>query len=193
MSNFIYLYRKGGELLPSSKDDADKIFKLPENQVLKSQIKMSRNYNRLKRAMALLRLSFQYWEPDSLISSIERNTVQKLADVLVSNGISYDAVVQVCTEYFNHLEKTRGTVEAEKSFESFREFITIKSGFFNIVKTPNGIKKEAKSWAFSNMTEETFIEMYKALFNTCWRIALNKHFKSEDDAENAAINLMNFS
>ena len=189
----IFVHKKEGKLLPCSKEDAEKIAGLPDGKPLKVNVTQTRNYQRHKRAMALLRLTFDYWEPDSLVTHVERNTVHKLADMLVSQGISYDAVTSVCSAFFDHLERVRGTTEAEKSFDAFREYVTIKSGFFNVIQTPTGLKKEAKSWAFANMDEQQFLGMYSALFNTCWQMALSRQFETMEDADKAAMEMVGFS
>lgn len=193
MADDIFMHKHGGAMLPCSQEDADKLVDLPIGKPLKVTVKQTRNYQRHKRAMALLRLTFQYWEPDSLVTHVERNTVHKLADMLVRQGVSYDAVTSVCTAFFDHLESVRGTTEAEKSFDAFREYVTIRSGFFNVIQTPTGLRKEAKSWAFASMDEDKFMQMYQALFNTCWQMALSRNFESMEAADKAAMDMVSFS
>ena len=46
-----------------------------------------------------------------------------------------------------------------KDFESFREYVTVKAGFFQMVATPSGLRKVPKSISFAKMDEVDFANL----------------------------------
>ena len=74
----------------------------------------------------------------------------------------------------------------DKSREAFREWVTIEAGHFHLVRTPDGVRKEAKSISWASMDDTAFQPLYRDVFNACWRLVLSAHFESEEAALSAA-------
>ena len=74
----------------------------------------------------------------------------------------------------------------DKSREAFREGVTIEAGHFHLVRTPDGVRKEAKSISWAQMDDTAFEPLYRDVFHACWRLVLSAHFETEQDALSAA-------
>jgi len=192
MAERIIVRRRGNALVPVDQQGIDALHKLPPDREMAADVVVPRNIRFHRKAFALLQLAFSYWEPKNFVTAVERNTVASLGKFLVSRGLDRDAVRALCGEFLRHLNSRRQTLEAEKSFEAFREFVTVEAGFYDVVQTPAGPRKVAKSWRFSSMDEAEFFELYRAIFSVCWRLVLSQHFDSEDEAEAAAEQLLTF-
>jgi len=184
--------RRGDMLVPADEASAVALRALPTDQMIGVDTVVVRNFENHKRAMALVRLSFDYWEPKNFVSTIERKTVGNLGKFMVSNGVDRDAARALCKTYLQHVNANRQNMAAERSFESFREFITIEAGYCDTVLTPAGPKRMARSWAYKNMTEQKFQEMYKAIFAACWDLVLKQTFDSESHVEQVVMELIGF-
>lgn len=192
MSNRMMMTRRGDMLVPCDNQSLDELRSLPVNHPLGVDVVQVRNPGLHRKAFALLQLGFSYWEPDNFVSTMERKTVHKLGKFMVDNGVDRDAARRLCGEFLRKLNASRETLEAEKSFEAFREFVTVEAGFFDTVITPAGPKRVAKSWAFKNMSEAKFQELYGAVFDVLWKLVLQQTFASPEEAEAAAIELLGF-
>lgn len=78
--------------------------------------------------------------------------------------------------------------EAHCPFSRFREFITVKAGYFDPVVLPTGeIRPEAKSISFANMEQEEFDKLYSSAIN-----AVLKHILTDWNNENMDEAVQNF-
>ena len=185
--------RRGDFLVPADADSIDELRKLPQGKPLRSKVVQPRNYQFLKKAMALIKLAFSYWQPSSYVTAVEQSTVRSLADYLCNNGLDAEAVSNLCTGFLQHLNARREErVDAEKSIDEFRAWVTVKAGYYHEVMTPAGPKRIPKSWAFANMSEDEFGRMYGQLMNVCWKLVLSQTFESPEAAEAAADQLIHF-
>lgn len=85
------------------------------------------------------------------------------------------------SRYSNHLSHTgpRATVEA---------------GYYYEVVLPNGLRQRIpQSISFSKMDEDTFQSLYKDVFNVLWNFILFRKFNSQREAENVAMQLLEFA
>lgn len=192
MAKRIIVRRQGNALVPVGPSDVDALQALPTDRELAAEVVVPRNVRLHRKAFALAHLAFSYWEPKNLVTNVERHTVGQLGKFLAASGLERDTVRSLCVEFLRHLDRRRQTLEAEKSFDAFREFITIEAGYFDVVLTPSGPRKVAKSWRFASMDDTTFAAFYGALFSACWRLVLAQHFDSETEAEAAAEQLLTF-
>lgn len=192
MAERIIVRRQGNALVPVDQQGIDALHKLPTDREMAADVVVPRNIRFHRKAFALLQLAFSYWEPANFVTTVEKTTVGQLGKFLVARGLERETVRNLCVEFLRHLNSRRQTLEAEKSFEAFREFMTVEAGYFDVVLTPAGPKKVAKSWRFASMDETTFSNFYRALFSACWRLVLSQHFDSEDEAESAAEQLLTF-
>lgn len=68
-----------------------------------------------------------------------------------------------------------------KSFEAFREWVTIQAGFYTEHIYPDGSRgRRAKSIAFANMDETEFQQVYKSVLNVLWNWILFRKFSSRN-------------
>lgn len=192
MADFMVI-RRGDSLVPCDKHGYEALSKYPFEKALKTSLKQPRNYKFHQKAFTLVDLAFQYWEPETMVSKIERDTCLKFSKYLAARGVDRDAVKLLLTDFINGLNSSRETLEADKNIEAFRNWVTIEAGFYNVVLTPSGPKREAKSWSFASMSEEAFEEMFSQILTVCWNLVLSKHFSSEQEAENAAAQLMSYA
>lgn len=81
-----------------------------------------------------------------------------------------------------------------KSFEAFREWVTIQAGFYTEHFYPDGSRgRRAKSIAFANMDETEFQQVYKSVLNVLWNWILFRKFSSPEEVENVAAQLLEFA
>ena len=188
----IFLIRRGDIFAPANPEDLDAMRKIPAGRMVKAEITQPRNAAFLRKAFSLMRMSFEHWQPDTVVSKIERDTVVRLGKFMTANGMSRETAFAFCKQFMERLNSERETYEAERSFEAFRDWLTVQSGFYRVVHTPSGMKKEPRSISFGKMTEEEFAEYYKAIFSVCWRVILSKSFGSEAEAQIAVDQLLSF-
>lgn len=176
----LILIRKGDALYPAGQSDVDVLRKLKMNQPLKADVKQPRNYQFHKKLFALLNLAFDYWQPNSLISEVESATVDKLGQFMQRQGLAGESITALCSEFLRHLNNHRHSVPAERSFDCFREYVTIKAGYFDTVISPSGLKRVAKSISYSSMDESSFSEYYKQILNVCWQLCLHSVYQNQE-------------
>lgn len=141
----------------------------------------------------LLPFAFDYWQPTGgLIRSNERDAVIWVAKKLDRLADEQGVIVAAAEEALDLLAKKRAEKipDVEKDINSFRRWLTIEAGYFDIRVTPAGIVKEPKSISFANMEQEEFNAFYKSCFNVCWNMILCDKFSSEEEAQRAIDNLL---
>lgn len=181
--------RQGKALIAYQDSDAEALQKLKHGTVYKAEVTAPRNLKRHKRLFALLNETFSHWEPSGMIASVEKQTAERFGKFLIRHGVSEDAVNSLQSAFFDELEFARQHKEGEKCFNSFREWVTIESGFYSVILSPAGPRKVAKSISFSNCDDVEFNNLYKQILNTCWMLCLNKIY---DNQEQLAENLLRF-
>lgn len=186
------LIRRGNGLVPANTSDAEALQKLPIGKELRASITQMRNGKFHRKAFALLGLGFDYWEPETTVTKIERDTVLKMCRFMVANGLPAETAKIIGKSFMDEANRQRQGVEAEKSFEAFRDWVTVEAGFYRKVKTPAGVRKEPVSLSFSSMDETTFSDYYRTIFGVIWKLVLSKHFPTEQAADNAVAELMSF-
>ncbi|EDH6834431.1 hypothetical protein CB535_23440, partial [Salmonella enterica subsp. enterica serovar Typhimurium] len=81
-----------------------------------------------------------------------------------------------------------------KSFDAFREWVTVQAGFYTGHFYPDGSRGHwAKSIAFASMDETEFQQVYKAVLNVLWNWILFRKFSSLEEVENVAAHLLEFA
>lgn len=192
MAERIIMQRRGDMLVAVDPAGIDAIRKLPKDKPLGVTAVVPRNIKLHRKAFGLVQLAFHYWNPSNFITSVERKTVVSLGAFLVDHGIARETAKDLCTQFLIRLNAGRETLEAEKSFDAFRDFLTIDAGYYTVIHTPSGPRKEAKSWSFGSMDDVEFSRFFKALLSSSWRLVLSQHFATETDAEDAAEAMLGF-
>ena len=176
----IYMTRQGNSLIPVGDSDFEAVQKLKRGEIYSSEVTAPRNIKFHRKLFALLNLTFDYWQPESMVSEIEKQTVTNLKKYMAHHGVTGEAIDALCHGFVQHLENHRQEYSTGKDFESFREYVTIKAGFFNAVATPSGLRKVAKSISFAKMDDVDFANCYKQILNVCWQLCLHKVFENQE-------------
>lgn len=186
------MVRRGAGLVPAFPSDAEAISKIPMGMEVKAKVTQARNLRFHRKAFGLMNLGFQHWEPETTVTKVERDTVVKMGRFMVQNGLPKETAHTLCKAFMQELNARRDDIEADKSFDAFRDWLTVESGYFRFVKTPVGVRKEPVSISFASMDDSAFQEYYRAIFGTLWRAVLSKSFPTEQAAEDAVAQLLSF-
>ena len=183
-------------LVPISEADKEIYNRWKLGRVICGKFSQSRNYEYHKKFFGLLNLAFDFYEPSSgVLTNDEKRLATKIFTSLDTASSNSGVMLDWGREFMRtESQLRRSQIEnIKKAFEPFREEMTIAAGYYDEVRTPLGIKKYARSISFSSMDEYHFNELYKAVFNTLWRFVLSRYFKSEAEAEDAAIKMLSYS
>jgi hypothetical protein len=141
-------------------------------------------------------LAIDYFEPSGgLVPAQEMRGIKGLARYFESVSGKPGQLSDAVEAYVEGLQAARAEKYqcTYKDPEAFRAWVLIESGNFDLVVTPAGIIKKAKSLKFSKMGGDEFDRVYRACFSVCWRLVLSSHFASEADAESAAGRIGDFA
>lgn len=78
-------------------------------------------------------------------------------------------------EYWSPPELEYEGMKSEKSFERFRNEVTVLAGWYTVTTDLKGnVRLEPKSISFAAMDDTEFSELYKAVFNVIWKYVLSQ-------------------
>ncbi|UJZ95410.1 DUF1367 family protein [Photobacterium damselae subsp. damselae] len=184
----------GGALVPLTDDDKTVIEKKRVGTVIECDFKTIRNPLFHRKYFALLNLGFDYWNPKGgTVSPAERGLLMRFIKMLAQYGGELQTLQDIAGGYLEHLSEHRAQLESEKSFEAYRKWVIIESGFYDVVVLPNGAtRREAKSIKFAKMDDAEFSELYGSSFNVLWNYILSDFFDSEEQVEMVVNQLLGF-
>lgn len=187
-----------GILIPATPETSDILqSKTRLGDVLVAKFRRVRNPAFHRRFFALLNLGFEYWEPTGgAISSNERKLITGYAKFLASYGGNEGALIDAAEQYLEQVAYRRVTngISLCKSFDAYRSWVIVEAGHFDAIQLPDGtLKKHPRSISFANMDELEFQQLYKAALDVLWRWVLSRSFRSRDEAENVAAQLLGFA
>lgn len=187
-----------GILIPATPETSDILqSKTRLGDVLVAEFRWVRNPAFHRRFFALLNLGFEYWEPTGgAISSNERKLITGYAKFLASYGGNEGALIDAAEQYLEQVAYRRVTngISLCKSFDAYRSWVIVEAGHFDAIQLPDGtLKKHPRSISFANMDELEFQQLYKAALDVLWRWVLSRSFRSRDEAENVAAQLLGFA
>lgn len=189
--------QSAGTLIPASPETSDILHsKIKLGAVLVAEFRQVRNPAFHRRFFALLNLGFEYWEPTGgAISSNERKLVTGYAKFLAAYGGNEGVLLDAAEQYLDRIaDKRAGSISACKSFDAYRAWVIVESGHYDAIQLPDGtLRKHPRSIAFANMDEAEFQQLYKASLDVLWRWILSRTFNSQQEAENAANQLLSFA
>ncbi|SFI69914.1 Protein of unknown function [Pseudomonas guineae] len=183
------LIRTAHGLVPATEADREQVQKLKAGQTVHGKFTRMRNAKFHGKFFSMLDLAYDYWEPKGgLIPRQELRGIQGLAKYFEDLNQRPGQLQVAVGEYLKKLETDRAErfPAVDKSREAFREWVTIEAGHYNLVQTPEGIRREAKSISWAAMDDTAFEPLYRDVFNACWRLVLSAHFETETDAMAAA-------
>ncbi|EDF1295661.1 TPA_asm: DUF1367 family protein [Salmonella enterica subsp. enterica serovar Enteritidis] len=187
-----------GLLLPATPESGDFLRSVKIGEWIHADFKRVRNYAFHKRFFKLLQLGFDYWTPTGgTVTSREQKLISGFVNFLCdSAGQEYiPALNEAAEQYLHNVATLRtGDVALLKSFDAFREWVTIQAGFYDEYTMPDGSRRKvAKSISFASMDDAEFNGVYQSVLNVLWNYILRRKFRSANDAENAASQLMSFA
>ena len=183
------LVRTPGGWQPHTEADRELSQRYKVGQVAHGDFKKMRNPRFHGKFFSMLDLAWQYWEPTGgLVPRQELRGIHGLAKFFEKASGKPGQLSEAVAAYIANLEAERAErfPAVDKSREAFREEVIVDSGHFDLVQTPAGVKKVAKSISFANMDDLAFEPLYRDVFNACWRLVLSSHFDTEADAMSAA-------
>ena len=194
MSEFFVVKTPQG-FVPATDDDMEYASNYRTGDVIRIRAQKPRNGQHHKKGILLLKAAFDYWEPEtSYLTAGEKSMADAISNRLESLSNNSGAIASQIDEVVKQIEDSRATRigEPAKCFEAFRKQLTIRAGYYELVTTPTGIEKRAKSISFEKMSQEEFGKLYKDLLSVCWEVVLSKHFETEEEAENAINQMLDF-
>lgn len=184
-------------LIPATPETSDFLqSKCKLGAVLVADFKQVRNPAFHRKFFALLNLGFEYWEPTGgAISSNERKLVTGYAKFLAAFGSNEGALLDAAEQYLVRIaDKRAGSISLCKSFDAYRSWVIVEAGHYDAIQLPDGtLRKHPRSIAFANMDELEFQQLYKAALDVLWRWILSRAFRSQEEAENAAAQLLSYA
>ncbi|UAN55367.1 DUF1367 family protein [Serratia sp. JSRIV004] len=165
---------------------------------INAEVKRVRNYKFHKKFFKLLQLGFEYWNPTGgAILPEERHLVNGFVDYLCRQvGQQHSvALADAADQYLEEAAYTRsGDLALLKSFDAYREWVTIQAGYYTEHLYPDGSRnRRAKSISFANMDDIEFHQLYKSAMNVLWNFILFRSFKSQEEVENVAAQLLEYA
>ncbi|ECO4847837.1 hypothetical protein DPO11_23560 [Salmonella enterica] len=187
-----------GVLLPATPESGDFLQSVKIGEWIHGEFKRLRNYAFHKRFFKLLQLGFEYWTPvGGTLSPDELQLIDRFVGYLVKmSGHRYGEALTAAAEDFLLEEGQLQTREIVllKSFEPYRAWVTVQAGYYDEVILPdNSRRRVPKSISFARMDEDTFRSLYKDVFNVLWNYILRHKFRSQQEAESVAMQLLGFA
>ncbi|AIR71454.1 DUF1367 family protein [Dickeya fangzhongdai] len=186
----------GGILVPSTPDTREYLNRLAVGAVICCEFKKARNPAFHRKYFSLLGLGFDYWEPaGGAISQSERDFVRGFVRYLASYAGAEDAISAVADEYCETTGRQRAVnISATKSFDAFRRWVTVEAGHYDAYIMPDGsVQREARSVSFAKMDDLEFNDLYRATLDVLWNFILRRSFPTQQSAENAAAQLLEYA
>ncbi|MGK4443132.1 DUF1367 family protein [Yersinia enterocolitica] len=197
MAQLSFIKSSNDTLTPATPDVRDFLhYKVKLGAILTADFKRVRNPKFHRKLFSLLNLGFDYWTPSGgTISPEEKKLVRGYVNYLAEYAGHSDTLEELARQYLDTLAEQRADrVTLLKSFDAFRRWTTIQSGYYSIIQMPDGSQfKEPKSISFASMDDTEFAELYKSTLDVLWQFILNKTFSTPAAAENAASQLLSYA
>lgn len=197
MAQLSFIKSSNDTLIPATPDTRDYLHsKVKLGDMLTADFKKVRNPKFHRLYFSLLNLGFHYWTPTGgAISPDEKAFIRGYIKHLAEFVEQGQTLTWFAAGYLRKVRAQRADrVTLLKSFEAFRRWTVIEAGFYKEMVMPDGlVVREPESISFASMDETKFAEVYKATLNVLWLFILSKTFKSHQEAENAASQLMSYA
>lgn len=180
-------------LAPADAEASEFLQRVKAGTVLRFEVKRARNYQFHKRFFALLHLAYDYWTPaGGAVTPAEKHYLKGFIHYLITIAGHGETLEEIERTYNERTAQSRiADRTITKSFDAFRKWATIEAGYFTEYIFPdNTSRREAVSVSFARMNEDEFRELYKAVFSVLWNTVLCGKFRSEEEAESAALNML---
>lgn len=187
--NLLLVANGDGSLYPATERDFELVKRFKRGDAVKAKLSSQsrRSYQHHKLYFGgLVKLAMQYWNPTGgFISAAEKQTLKGLISFVERQGHDSEAVTALCKAFLNDLRQTRAMViEApHRDAQALHEWIKEEAGYYDWVKTPEGLVKRTHSISFGKMNQDDFNLFYKRAFSVVWCFLLSRSFKSESEAQ----------
>ncbi|KAF6589125.1 DUF1367 family protein [Cronobacter sp. EKM101R] len=184
-------------LTPATPGACEFLQRIKVGEWIHADFKRVRNYQFHKKFFKLLQLGFEYWTPTGgAIRPEEQKLVNGFVDFLCSQvGQQHNTALADAAElYLSDVAHIRvADIALLKSFDAYREWVTIRAGYFTEHVYPDGsYSRRAKSISFANMDDTEFEQLYKSVLNVLWNFILFRPFSSPEEVENVAAQLLEY-
>ncbi len=185
-------------LAPATAEASEYLLTLKNGAWLNCDIKQTRNWRFHKKFFSLLKFGYEYWTPaggavtpeESWIINEFINFISETAGRENSEALS--GVVDIFLD--GVANKRSRDIALLKSFDAFREWVTIQAGYYTEHYYPDGSRgRRAKSVSFAKMDDMEFHQLYKSVLNVLWNYILFRKFKNYQAAENAVSQLLEYA
>lgn len=197
MAQHSFIKMSNDTLVPANPAARDFLHsKIKCGDVLYADFKKARNPRFHRKYFALLNLGYEYWEPTGgTISPEERELFRGYVKFLAHYTDNDDALQSAADVYLNEIAQKRArNISAAKSFDAFRYWVVEQSGHYETFEMPDGsLRRVAKSISFAKMDDLAFGELYKSTLDVLWNFILFRKFPTQEAAENAAAQLLDFT
>lgn len=196
----LMMKRTENGLVPAT--DTDRIllkqsypFGQPVRTVCKKWTQRSLQHHRLYFG-GLIGLVKEYWEPDVRLTTVtEEKTAAEFCKYLQDKNIAltHEQAIALQADFLKTLNNKRAVnhVPLEPSSDDINEWIKIKAGYFDLVTCPdNTIVCKPKSISFARMDQNEFNAFFKKAVNVCWKFILSRQFRTPQELENAAYQIL---
>jgi hypothetical protein len=145
----------------------------------------------------LVRLVADYWESESGVrSEYDQRFVSGYLKWLIGAGHDPGPSEVSLGMYLEHrTEVGKANIpENEKAagkLQDIHDWLKEEAGYYDLVKTPTGVKKKLHSINFNAMPSEAeFLVFYRKVFAVAWRYVFSRaNFASESEAEQVALEM----
>lgn len=195
----IQLEKTGPQILtPATPEASEFLLRIKIGEWIHADFKRVRNYQFHKRFFKLLQLGFDYWTPaGGAILPEEQKLINGFVDFLCRQvGQQHSVALSDAAElYLADAANSRARdIALLKSFEAYREWVTIQAGYYTEHVYPDGSRnRRAKSISFAKMDELEFQQLYKSALNVLWNWILFRKFSSPAEVENVAAQLLEYA
>lgn len=194
----VFICKISGRCTYSSNPGCSRIYrqKFRLGAVLYADFKQARNAAFHRKFFALLNLGFDYWQPSGgAISPADKKLVRGYVQLVAHYAGHEETLRELADQYLHEeAEKRASNISSVKSFEAFRAWVTIESGFYTEYQMPDGTsRKEPKSISFAKMDDIEFSQLYKSVLDVLWNYILYRTFPTQQAAENAAAQLFSYA
>lgn len=156
-----------------------------------------------RRVIPRFIVNFSHFSTWALITGIRpegyfscgRELVHGYVKLLAYYGGHGDVMAELADQYLlDESEKRAGSISAVKSFEAFRAWAIMEAGFYDVHQMPDGsLMRVPRSISFAAMDDLEFGQLYSAVLDVLWNYILFRTFASQEAAENAAAQLLDYT
>ena len=190
----IRVYKRGGAAWPLRTEDKEVFSRVNQGTVLDGDIARQSQRSLQNHRLyfkGLLGLAMDYWEPTGgTVSPSEENILNLFSKRLEKIAGNTGAVTKAKDQFLADLKCHRANkYEApNKSINDLHVWVKIEAGYYDLIASPEGMIKVAKSINFNAMSNQRdFDKFYKAAFDVVSKFILSRTFENEAEAQ-AAIN-----